>query len=113
MGIFLSQPNCRSFFLWGVNDAQSWVPGVFNGYGSALLFSNTAGAGGEYVPKSCYYGVKDALLTSTAAAQSRTCVLRKVPSEGFLRTYDLLGRRLGPSPSIPHIITAKSGNARN
>jgi endo-1,4-beta-xylanase len=101
MGLFLAQPNCKSFFTWGVNDAQSWVPASFSGYGSALLFSNTTGTNGEYVAKSDYYGVQDALLASTGVLQAPNCVSKIIPAaEGAASngTFDLLGRRLNPLP---------------
>jgi GH35 family endo-1,4-beta-xylanase len=95
MGLFLSQPNCKSFFTWGVNDTQSWVPSSFGGYGSALLFSNTTGTNGEYVPKSDYSGVREALQAYTSVALTRNGVLRMVPpADASTRIYDLLGRRL-------------------
>jgi len=94
MGIFLAQPNCKSFFTWGVNDTQSWVPQSFAGYGSALLFSDTKGTNGEYVPKQDYYGVRDALLASAAVLHTHNCVLRMPTSNIPNRTYDLLGRRV-------------------
>ena len=109
MDLFLAQPNCKSFFTWGVNDAQSWVPGVFSGYGSALLFSNTTGANGEYVPTSGYYGVQDALLASTDVLQAHNGVLRMIPANASIRTYDLLGRRLNPFPYNPRRFVVKPG----
>jgi endo-1,4-beta-xylanase len=96
MDLFLAQPNCKSFFIWGVNDAQSWVPEVFSGYGSALLFSNATGTNGEYVPKSDYYGLQDALLPSTGVMQTHNGVFRITPADASIRTYDLLGRKLNP-----------------
>jgi len=29
-----------TFFIWGVNDKDSWIPSVFGGYGSALIFND-------------------------------------------------------------------------
>ena len=110
MGLFLAQPSCKSFFTWGVNDAQSWVPGVFTGYGSALLFSNTAGTNGEFAPKSDYYGVKDALLASTGVLQGQNGGLRMIPAEdaeASIRAYNLLGRRLSPLPYNPRRFSVK------
>ena len=109
MGLFLAQPNCKSFFTWGVNDTQSWVPASFSGYGSALLFSNTTGTNGEYIPKSDYYGVRDALLASTVVLQARKGVLKMAPSDASNQTYNLLGRRLDRQPFNPRIFAVKPG----
>jgi endo-1,4-beta-xylanase len=94
MDLFLAQSSCKTFIVWGVNDAQSWVPDAFSGYGSALLFSNAAGTNGEYVPKSSYDGVRDAFLGSTSVLRQSHCGdLRMIPATGVPnQTYDLLGR---------------------
>jgi endo-1,4-beta-xylanase len=34
----LAVETCHSYTVWGVGDANSWIPGVFAGEGSALLF---------------------------------------------------------------------------
>ncbi len=34
----LQQPNCTAFQVWGVSYNDSWIPGVFQGYGAALPF---------------------------------------------------------------------------
>jgi endo-1,4-beta-xylanase len=111
MRLFLAQPKCQCFFTWGVNDAQSWILRYFSGYGAPLLFSNTAGTNGEYVPKACYYGVRDALLASTGVAQQTfNGVLRMAPAANApCQTYDLLGRRLNPLPRHPMRILAGPG----
>ncbi|MBN2351514.1 MAG: endo-1,4-beta-xylanase [Spirochaetales bacterium] len=41
--------------LWGAADPVSWIPGAYNGFGSALLFDD------EYNPKPAYFAVKEAL----------------------------------------------------
>jgi endo-1,4-beta-xylanase len=109
MDLFLAQPKRTSFFTWGVNDAQSWIPDVITGYGSALLFSNTAGPNGEYVPKSCYDGVQESLLSFTGVMQAKSAVLRIVPADASVQTYDLLGRRLVPVPYCPQKLVVKPG----
>ena len=109
MRLFLAQPRRTSFFIWGVNDSQSWIPAAFSGYGSALLFSNATGTNGEYVPKSDYYGVRDALLASTVVLQAAIGVFRIIPADASNRTYDLLGRRLNPLPYNPRRFVVKPG----
>jgi len=38
MNVCLQQPNCTAFQVWGVSYNDSWIPGVFTGYGAALPF---------------------------------------------------------------------------
>jgi endo-1,4-beta-xylanase len=98
--LFLAQPNRQCFFIWGVNDTQSWIPDVFKGYGSPLLFSNTRGSNGEYIPKPCYYGIQEVLLTATSIIhQSHTQVSGVLPVANTPdQICDLLGRRMKPLP---------------
>jgi endo-1,4-beta-xylanase len=53
--ICLDAPNCFSFTIWGVSDANSWRPGHFEGYGAGLIFDE------DYEPKPAYFTVRDAL----------------------------------------------------
>ena len=46
---------CEAIVVWGVSDAEPWVPSTFPGYGNALLFDNT------YAKKATYTAVKNAL----------------------------------------------------
>jgi endo-1,4-beta-xylanase len=48
-------PACESITVWGVRDSDSWVPGTFPGYGSALLFD------GSLTKKATWVSVKTAL----------------------------------------------------
>jgi endo-1,4-beta-xylanase len=110
MSLFLAQPNCESFFTWGVNDSQSWIPTVFTAYGAPLLFYNTRGTNGEYVPKLAYYGVRDALMATGVLPQAPNSVLRIVPAtEPSNQIYDLLGRRLNMLPHSPPKFVVKPG----
>ena len=34
----LAEPNCAAVVSWGFTDKFSWVPGVFSGFGDALMF---------------------------------------------------------------------------
>ncbi len=47
---------CVTF--WGISDADSWIPGVFKGYDSALLFDR------QYAPKPAFFAVEEALKTA-------------------------------------------------
>jgi endo-1,4-beta-xylanase len=52
----LGEPNVKSFILWGYTDKQSWVPGFFGGYGSALIYDT------ELKPKAAYRAILQRLL---------------------------------------------------
>lgn len=56
---------CISFTAWGVSDANSWIPGVFAGEGSALLFDD------YYQPKAEYYVVQNDLKLAAGAPRNR------------------------------------------
>ncbi|EWC43829.1 hypothetical protein DRE_07273 [Drechslerella stenobrocha 248] len=47
--------SCSGITIWGVSDRDSWVPGVFNGEGYALLWDN------NYRKKSAYQGFLDGI----------------------------------------------------
>jgi endo-1,4-beta-xylanase len=38
LDIALTEPNARSFIVWGYTDKRSWIPAAFPGFGSAHLF---------------------------------------------------------------------------
>ncbi|KAJ9098046.1 hypothetical protein QFC19_006481 [Naganishia cerealis] len=46
---------CPGVSIWQFADPTSWIPGVFKGYGSALIYD------AEYQPKSSYYATQQAL----------------------------------------------------
>jgi endo-1,4-beta-xylanase len=52
---------CISYTVWGVSDDQSWIPGVFPGEGSALLWDE------HLQPKPQYFVVQHELATTDAA----------------------------------------------
>lgn len=54
LDICLLAENCTEFRTWGFTDAESWVPGEFEGEGAALIFDE------NYEPKPAY----DALVES-------------------------------------------------
>ena len=97
MSICLAQPACKNFFTWGVNDAQSWVPSSFSGYGVALLFDNTT-TNGEFTRKATYLGVQDALNSSTAIWGLRSGGLRLIPVDAHAPAFDLRGRKISALP---------------
>ncbi len=40
VSICKNSPHCKSITLWGVSDAQSWIPRYFPSYGNALLLDD-------------------------------------------------------------------------
>ncbi|MGA2592693.1 MAG: endo-1,4-beta-xylanase [Bryobacteraceae bacterium] len=54
----LQQPNCTAFQVWGVSDANSWIPSAFPGYGAALPFDM------NYQPKPAFSALIAALQTT-------------------------------------------------
>ena len=48
-------PRCDAIVVWGISDADSWIPSFFPGYGNALLFDNA------FDRKPTYTAVKNAL----------------------------------------------------
>jgi endo-1,4-beta-xylanase len=51
----LSVSNCKVVTLWGFSDRHSWIPGFFDGYGSALIFDDS------YNPKPAYIALLNTL----------------------------------------------------
>lgn len=47
---------CNAFILWGVSDANSWIPHWYKNYDAALIFDK------KYKPKPAYEKLKEALL---------------------------------------------------
>lgn len=46
---------CDAVVTWGLGDADSWIPGTFEGYGAALLFDH------DYAPKASFWAVHQSL----------------------------------------------------
>jgi endo-1,4-beta-xylanase len=59
--VCLQQPNCTAFQVWGVSDANSWIPGAFPGYGAALPFDT------NYQPKPAFNALLAAMQTTAPA----------------------------------------------
>ena len=100
LGLCLAQPRCKSFYVWGVRDGQSWINSRYPGYGSPLLFSGT---GTTYTPKPAYYGLISVLET-TASVRRQPGAARQAPSLNYRATgpvRDLLGRRVHAAPDRP------------
>ena len=57
----LDSPNCVSIAVWGADDAVSWIPSTFPGYGAATLFD------ANFQPKPAYTSVMNTLRTAALA----------------------------------------------
>ncbi len=57
----LAVRNCISFTIWDIDDADSWVPGVFTGEGYATLYDTNLN------PKAAYTTLQQTLALSTGA----------------------------------------------
>ncbi len=55
--VCLEAENCTAFVMWGHSDLYSWVPYMFDGYGSALIFDE------EFQPKPAYDSLLDEFLS--------------------------------------------------
>jgi len=49
--VCLANPNCKTFVIWGVTDAYSWIPASYPGWGAGLLLDSA------YAPKPAYDGI--------------------------------------------------------
>jgi endo-1,4-beta-xylanase len=65
LSLCLSNANCKNFFLWGLNDGSSWIPGQYPGLGAPLLFNDS------YQAKPAYEGLVDAFNTTGLPALRR------------------------------------------
>lgn len=52
----LATKRCVGMTVWGVSDKYSWIPGVFEGEGAALLWDE------EYEKKPAYYGFLEGIM---------------------------------------------------
>lgn len=96
LSMCLAQPACKSFFIWGMRDGQSWINSRYEGFGAPLLFSGT---GSEYNPKPAYDGLIHVLQTTTAIKAepgTRRRPAMTYRAQGPIR--DLLGRKVSPLP---------------
>ena len=53
--VCLRSTACQMIVTWGLTDKETWIPGVFNGWGEPLLFD------GQYRPKIAYWAVHNLL----------------------------------------------------
>jgi endo-1,4-beta-xylanase len=58
VGACMAVSACDALVVWGLTDAESWIPGTFPGWGHALLWDNA------YNKKATYTAVKTAITSS-------------------------------------------------
>ncbi len=75
----LDSPNCVSIAVWGADDAVSWIPSTFPGYGAATLFDE------HFQPKPAYTSVMNTLRTAALAVP--TAPKLTVPVIGNAASY--------------------------
>lgn len=89
----LAVSRCNDITVWGVGDADSWIPGTFPGQGAALLFDQ------NYNPKPAYNAVIQALgggvgitPTPTPPNQTPTATPTSVPVTGVHVAYQIVNQ---------------------
>ncbi len=90
LGICLANPNCKNFFVWGLNDGSSWIPGQYSGQGAPLLFDDS------FNPKPAYYGLQTVMTPTAIQSLRRGKFAQTGPAAR--QVYDVLGRNL---PFLP------------
>ena len=83
--VCLDVPACRSFYAWGVNDAQSWR----GAYAVALLFTGTS----TMTPKPAYWGVVEALAEGSTATSIPSAPWNVLSSPGATATSKIVSWR--------------------
>jgi len=92
LGICLANPNCKNFFLWGLNDGSSWIPQQYPGQGAPLLFNDS------FNTKPAYAGLQEVFQIPVAlrASKSGASILHR--TKPWNEVYDLRGRALPVFP---------------
>ncbi len=93
MTVCVTEPSCKSFFTWGVNDNQSWRRPQAST--APLLFTGTS----TLTPKPAYFGVVEALQAAppvavhgvTAAPRAVATPLRRLSDRGVVGAADARG----------------------
>jgi GH35 family endo-1,4-beta-xylanase len=97
LGICLAEPNCKSFYVWGLNDGSSWIPNRYPGYGAPLLFDDS------YKAKPAYDGLI-AALKPTAIRTVRGAGFQLKRQEKWNSVFDVRGKRITKLDSNPILI---------
>jgi len=91
--ICLANPNCKNFFLWGLNDGSSWIPNQYPGQGAPLLFDDS------FNPKPAYIGLREVFQTPVAIRASRNGGRMLLSGKPWNEAFDLRGRALRALPA--------------
>jgi endo-1,4-beta-xylanase len=105
--VCMANPNCKTFVIWGVTDAFSWVPKSYPGWGNPLILDSA------YLPKPAYAGLWDALGGSPDGILSpgplRSAAGKSPSGSGWLwrkARWDAIGRAREASAILPEPILA-------
>jgi endo-1,4-beta-xylanase len=88
LSLCLANPNCKNFFVWGLNDGSSWIPGQYAGQGAPLLFDDS------FKTKPAYDGLI-ANLKPTGIRVLDARAFRSRHNSGTPIGLEINGRRLG------------------
>jgi endo-1,4-beta-xylanase len=92
--VCLANPNCRTFVIWGVTDAYSWVPKSYPGWGGALILDSA------YAAKPAYWGLWTGLGGSpdgiVFARKRQRVAVPYAPGRFGSGSRDALGREFRP-----------------
>jgi endo-1,4-beta-xylanase len=72
----LTEPNCAAVVSWGFTDKFSWIPGVFSGFGDALMFDMS------YQPKPAYTAMQTVLEAGLGTGTGTVTVAPSVTASG-------------------------------
>ncbi|MGA2742869.1 MAG: endo-1,4-beta-xylanase [Bryobacteraceae bacterium] len=92
--VCLQQPNCTAFQVWGVSDANSWIPAAFPGYGAALPFDV------NYQPKPAVPALLTAMQTTAPVLNPANVVNAASYQGGAVAPGEIVtifGANFGPS----------------
>jgi uncharacterized protein (TIGR03437 family) len=72
----LDSPNCVGIAVWGADDAVSWIPGAFPGYGAATLFD------ANFQPEPAYTAVMNTLRAAALAVHTAPALTAAAVTNG-------------------------------
>ena len=94
LGLCLANANCKNFFLWGLNDGSSWIPGQYAGQGAPLLFDDS------YNSKPAYAGLQEVFQAPVVLRAFRNGRVLLASPKRLHEDFDLRGRALPAFPAI-------------
>ena len=106
----LQQPNCTAFQVWGVSDADSWIPAAFPGYGAALPFDV------NYQPKPAFSSLMTAMETTPPVLDANYVVNSASYQSGVVAPGEIVaifGSKYGPVSPVSGQLDASGKFATN